>query len=263
LKLMVRITSRVMGKGEGRESAVAQTGVRAFTLGTGKVAVGGEDELVEFEPVLAHGELNFMFTGGGDIEIDGMGNAAVVFFRPLFAFPVPGVFALAPLEPLAAGRPLAVEPDVKPVVLGPGRPGPDPDVIPAGIVEVNLVIKEGEAAGLVGKIFAREEGIVMGAAGVGEQLKVSAAAGSFKVRRVAIRGGGRGMMGRVQVPGPAPGQGLLVEMLGFHRHQPVDFLEDQVGPGHWPGQIGRGGEKVGSEKEWECEEKPGPVSVHE
>ena len=40
----------------------------------------------------------------------------MLFQRSLTIVPVPGVLAWAPLKPLAAGRPFAVEPDMQAVV---------------------------------------------------------------------------------------------------------------------------------------------------
>ena len=189
---------------------------------------GGEDELVKFEPILAHREVDFVNSGGGDIEPDLAEDADVDFFGALFGVPGPLLF-LGPLHAGSGFGPGAVEPEVNAVVLGVGGEGTNPAVVAARGIEVDGVGEDGHFPRGVGEVLVLDEFVIMRATGVGKDLEVGVAGGSCGVGGVAIGFDVGGIFGGDDVPGPDVGLFLRNEMLRFHGNDAVLFLEDEAG----------------------------------
>lgn len=220
-------------------------GFRPEALG-GVVLAVGEEDFVEFEAVFAHGDLDGVETGGGDVEGEDAGDAGVFFGGALGGAPVPVAFG----DGLPAGGgfgPGVVDAEVEAVVFGVGGVGAGPEPVFAGGVEVDFVGEDGEFAGFGGEVFADDEFFAVVAAGVGEDFEVGATGGSADVVGVAIGGGFGGVLFGGEVPGAGVGDGLGVEVFSFDGDEAVFFFENGVavdeGGGGFGGEGGEGGEQ--------------------
>ena len=86
------------------------------SIGASEVWGGRHQPFVKFKAVFTHRERDDMLTSLFNVEENAERDAAMLLKSSLTIFPVPGVLAWAPLKPLAAGRPFAIEPDVQAVV---------------------------------------------------------------------------------------------------------------------------------------------------
>lgn len=159
----------------------AEIGDGFFLIGFGK----SEHEFIELEAILAHREVDFVKTSGGDIDPNFSEDADVDFFGTLFVIPMPFILG----DPLHAGTglgPGAIDAEVKAIVLGSGGVGADPAVVASRGVEFYVVGEHGHLAGGVDEIFFLDELISVGAPGVRQNLEVGSSGGGGGMGGITI-----------------------------------------------------------------------------
>ena len=115
------------------------------------------------------------------------------------------------------------------VVFGIGGEGADPAVVASGSVEVDGVGEDGDLARGVGEVLVLDEFVIVRAAGVGEDFKVSSAGGSLGVGGVAIWLKVGCLIAGGDVPGAGLGFLLSGEMFGFDGNDAALLFEDEIG----------------------------------
>lgn len=147
----------------------------------GALAVSRHQPFVKLESIFTHRELNDVFTGVFDVDVDLVRFAAVLFLCALFTFPPPRSLPLAPLQSLATRRPRAIDADVQTVVFRTRRMSTHPHVIAPGRTEMNLVVQHGHLAWIGRKVLAVNQLVVVSASRVREDFEIGTTAGSGHV----------------------------------------------------------------------------------
>lgn len=210
---------------------------RADTFRPGHLPLGREEELVELEAVLPHGEVDRVLAGFLDVQVDLIRLAAVLLVRALLALPAPGVLPFAPLKALTGGGPLAVEPHMQPVVLAPRGVRPDPDVVPPGGLDEHLVVQDHHLPGLRAEVLSPGQLVAVGPTRVREDLHVGATAGARHMGGIPVGFDVRSVVPGRQVEGPFLGGRLLEEVLRLHGHEAILLEEHHILRDHGGGGI--------------------------
>ena len=141
------------------------------------IRIGGQQKLVEAEAIFTQREQQSVFARRRDVEPDFARLTAVIGGGALFAGPRPNIFTLAPLHAPSALGPRAIEAGVDAIVLRAGGQRPHPDEIAARSGELHFIRQHRHLAGFVSEVFAFDQLVIVGAAGIGKGLQICAAAG--------------------------------------------------------------------------------------